>query len=294
MRRSEDLTLIVSGSRDLAARRYRIPHALLYTLGVALLVLLSSFVLSTFHYYRMYMRTLEYERLKVEVDVLRKENETFGLSAKQLGERIASLELTSKKLQMLSGLDGEGRGGVGGPSLRELPLLSLDKRGLIRHFKSLERKRISLDGHLNQLREVYKTRHILLATTPAIMPVRGYPSGGYGYRVDPFSGQREFHPGIDISAPRGNKVTSTADGTVVFVQRKLGYGKLVRIRHRFGISTRYGHLERFTVQPGQTVRKGDIIGYVGSTGRATGPHLHYEVRLNGQPLNPLRFFRDSS
>lgn len=288
----KDLVLIVSRSTRAPAFRLRVPRAFLACAVAAFLILLSSFALSTLHYYRMWTRTFEYERLMVEVDVLRKENETFGLSAKQLGEKMASLELASKKLQMLSGLDGEGRGGVGGPSLREVPLLSLDNRGLIRHFKSLERKQISLDGHLNQLQEAYKTRHILLATTPAIMPVQGYPSGGFGYRMDPFNGQREFHPGIDISAPLGSKVTAAADGTVFFARRKLGYGKLVRIRHRFGISTRYGHLDRFSVQSGQTVKKGDIIGYVGSTGRSTGPHLHYEVRFNGQPLNPLRFFRE--
>ena len=88
-------------------------------------------------------------------------------------------------------------------------------------------------------------------------------------------------------------MVATADGLVVFARRRAGYGKLVTIEHKFGISTRYGHLDRFSVEAGQRVKKGDIIGYVGSTGRSTGPHLHYEVLLRSQPLNPLRFFRAS-
>ena len=292
MSKKEKLTLIISRSVDSPARRYRISHAFLMTVGTALIVLFSSFVSSTLHYYRMWKKTSDYQLLKVEADRFRKDNEAFQLATRQLGEKISLLEVASKKLEILSGVNREGLGGVGGPSSSDNPLLSLDARSLIRHFKSLERKRISLHTKLRQLQDIYNTGTILLAATPAIMPVRGYPSGRFGYRLDPFSGERQFHPGIDISAPRGNAVTATADAVVVFARRKLGYGKLVVLEHRFGISTLYGHLNGFTVKRGQKVKKGDIIGYVGSTGRTTGAHLHYEVRLKGQPLNPLRFFRD--
>ncbi|MDA2924652.1 M23 family metallopeptidase, partial [Acidobacteria bacterium AH-259-L09] len=257
-RRREDLSLIISCSAEASALRYKISHLFLRMVATALIVLFSSFALSTLHYFHMWKRTTDYGGLKVEVDNLRKENETFRLAARQLSEKISSLEVTSKKLEILSGLEREGFGGVGGPSPYDKPLLSLDSRGLIQHFKSLERKRISLDTKLRQLQEIYNTQNILLAATPAIMPVRGYPSGGFGYRVDPFSRERVHHPGIDISAPRGNKVVVTADGLVVFARRKLGYGKLVKIEHRFGISTLYGHLDRFTVERGQQVEKGDI------------------------------------
>jgi len=262
-------------------------------MGIAVGVLVASFSLSTLHYYHMWKKTADHDLLKVSAYQLSKENDTFRLAARQLGEKVASLEVTSTKLQILSGLDEEGLGGVGGPSAYDNPLLSLDTQGLRNHFRSLERKSISLDKQLRQLQDVYNTRSILLAATPAIVPVHGYPSGRFGYRIDPFDGERDFHPGIDISAPRGNKVKATADGVVLIAARKYSYGNLVTLEHKFGISTRYGHLDRFTVEVGQKVKKGDIIGYVGSTGRATGPHLHYEVRLNGQPLNPLRFFRDS-
>ncbi len=293
MRKRGDLTIIISRSAELPARRFRLSQKFLLTMGIALGILLSSFSLSTLHYYHMWKKTTDHEQLQATSYDLSKENDTFRLAARQLSEKLAALDVTSTKLQILSGLDEEGLGGVGGPSAYENPLLSLDTQGLRIHFSSLERKSISLEAQFRQLQDVYNTRSILLAATPALVPVRGYPSGGFGYRIDPFSGERDFHPGIDISAPRGNKVSATADGVVINAGRKFSYGNLVTLEHKFGISTRYGHLDRYSVEVGQKVKKGDIIGYVGSTGRATGPHLHYEVRLNGQPLNPLRFFRDS-
>lgn len=294
MRKRDNLTVIVARSTPSPARRFTISKNFLASMGVAVIVIFSAFALSTLHYYYMWRLTTDHDGLKVEVDQLRKENETFRLSARQLNEKLSSLEVTSKKLEILSGVDEQGLGGVGGPTVVDRPLLRLDSSGLDKYFKSLERKSISLGNKLKQLQEIYNTRSILLSATPAVIPVRGYPSGGFGYRTDPFSGRREFHPGIDLSAPKGNKVIAAADGVVTFAGRKYGYGKLVKLEHRFGIATRYGHLDRVTVKPGQKVVRGDIIGYVGETGRATGPHLHYEVRFHGRALNPFQFFREPS
>ena len=288
-----DLTVIIGRDSWVSASKYRVSHRFLLAFGIALVILFSSFTLSTLHYYYMWKKTFYHDHLKLEADKLREENETFRLSARQLNEKISTLEITSQKLQLLSGSDREGLGGVGGPLGSDSSLLNLDSHSLIRHFRSLARRSISLENNLRHLQELYNTRTILLAATPAIMPVRGYPSGNYGYRIDPFTQMRDFHPGIDISAPRGSKVMATADGLVVFAGRHFGYGKLVRVNHRFGVSTRYGHLSRVVVKRGQKVNRGDIVGSVGSTGRATGPHLHYEVRMGGKSLNPLRFFRDS-
>ena len=290
--RREDLTIIVAGSACRSARRYKVSGKVLVSLGIAVAVVFASFLLSTLHYYYMWKQTADHLVLEVNAYQLDKENEAFRLAARQLNEKISSLEVTSKKLQILSGLDQESLGGVGGPSTFDSPMLSLDSQDLFEHFASMERKSISLEGNLSQLQDLYNTRSILLAATPAITPVTGYPSGRFGYRMDPFNGKRDFHPGIDISAPRGNKVIATADGVVTTAGRRYSYGKLVTLEHKFGISTRYGHLDRYTVKRGQKVKRGDIVGYVGSTGRATGPHLHYEVRLNDRPLNPLRFFLD--
>ena len=291
MSKQKKFTISVSRGVNDSVSRYRVSRAFFLVTGIVLVAFFSFFTLSMLHYYHMWKDFDDYALLKNKFTQLSKENEAFRLVARQLNEKVSSLEVSSKKLEMISGLTGEGLGGVGGPS----PFVpsELDSQSLSKHFRSLERRSISLGASLRQLQGLYNTRIILLASTPAIMPVQGYPSGNFGYRKDPFNGEREFHPGIDISSPRGNKVMATADGVVAFAGRKIGYGKLIKIKHRFGISTLYGHLGSITVKHGQSIRKGDLIGYVGSTGRTTGPHLHYEVRLNSQPLNPLRFFRDS-
>ncbi len=291
--RRRDLTVIVARFADVPARKFSIPEPLLLTAIVAVAVLLAAFVFSALHYHQMWSRSQDHADLKAEVDQLRKQNEAFRIAAKQLTDRISSIEVAAQKLKIVSGLDQDGLGGVGGPSAAGDSVLQLDEQSLFRHFESLDRKSITLLDELRQLQEYYKDRNILLAATPSVMPVRGYPSDRYGMRSDPFTGERDFHPGLDISAPQGNRVVATADGTVSFSGRKVGYGKVVILDHRFGISTRYGHLARAVVDGGQKVRKGDIIGYVGQTGRATGPHVHYEVRLNGRPLDPLRFFQES-
>jgi len=127
----------------------------------------------------------------------------------------------------------------------------------------------------------------LSRAAPSIWPLAGWLSSGYGQRKDPFDGSPEFHAGLDIAADRGTPVRATADGTVQTAGFNGNYGNAVLVDHGYGISTRFGHLSRLGVRPGQAVRRGAVIGFVGSTGRATSPHLHYEILLNGRPINPL-------
>jgi murein DD-endopeptidase MepM/ murein hydrolase activator NlpD len=125
---------------------------------------------------------------------------------------------------------------------------------------------------------------------PSIWPVAGAIRGGFGVRRNPFGGSgSEFHKGQDISAPMGTPVIATADGVITIAGWQRGYGRVVYIDHGNGLTTRYGHLSRIDVIEGQTIRRGEQLGLVGSTGRSTGPHLHYEVRMNGQPLNPIPY-----
>ncbi len=145
-----------------------------------------------------------------------------------------------------------------------------------------------LESHLSIVRRDVERREALAAATPSIWPVHGWLSAGFGLRPDPFTGESDFHPGLDISADKGTPVYATASGTVEMAQATGDYGNLVVVNHGFGLVTRYGHLSRFAVQTGQRVARGDVLGYVGATGRATGPHLHYEVLANDKLLNPLR------
>jgi murein DD-endopeptidase MepM/ murein hydrolase activator NlpD len=143
-------------------------------------------------------------------------------------------------------------------------------------------------SRLDIMRSGVQRRQALASATPSIWPVAGWLSSSYGNRRDPFTGGPDFHPGLDISADYGQPVRATADGTVAVAGASGAYGNLVEIDHGYGIVTRYGHLSRFQSIAGQQVHRGDVIGYVGSTGRSTSAHLHYEILLNGKLTNPLK------
>ena len=128
-----------------------------------------------------------------------------------------------------------------------------------------------------------------LALTPSIAPAAGVLTAGFGARSDPFTNHSEFHTGIDISTPAGNRVVAPASGTVVRVGWDKGYGRFVEIAHGYGVTTLFGHLQTARVAEGQRVKRGDLVALVGSTGRSTGPHLHYEVHTDGKPVNPLDY-----
>jgi murein DD-endopeptidase MepM/ murein hydrolase activator NlpD len=145
-----------------------------------------------------------------------------------------------------------------------------------------------LENRLNYVRHTVERREALAAATPSIWPAHGWLTGTFGGRSDPFTGEPGYHQGIDIATDKGQPVYATADGTVKSAERAGEYGNLIVLTHDFGLSTRYGHLSRFGVSAGQRVGRGDIIGYVGSTGRSTGSHLHYEILANGKLINPLQ------
>ena len=146
----------------------------------------------------------------------------------------------------------------------------------------------ALESRIDNMRSGVERRQALAAATPSIWPVAGWISSGYGTRRDPFSGDEGFHPGLDISANAGEAVVAPGDGVVGSAGVNGNYGNLIVLDHGFGITTRYGHLSRFAVTAGQQVHRGDVIGSVGSTGRSTSPHLHYEIWINGQLADPLR------
>lgn len=142
---------------------------------------------------------------------------------------------------------------------------------------------------LQELYELLKDQHSLLSSTPSIRPVPGIYTSGYGYRISPFTGKQTMHTGMDLSAPIGTIVRVAADGIVTKIENDPGYGKVVVVSHGYGYSTLYGHNSKILVKTGQKVKRGDAITEVGNTGRSTGPHLHYEVRVNGVEVNPTKY-----
>jgi murein DD-endopeptidase MepM/ murein hydrolase activator NlpD len=155
-------------------------------------------------------------------------------------------------------------------------------------------EQLRTDARMEEVRQqdlisAINARRDLLAATPSIWPTKGWISSSFGYRTSPFTGRREFHKGLDISGPIGTPVYAPANGTVTFSGTDGGYGICIVLNHGNGITTRYAHMHRTSVKVGQTVTRGELIGLMGNTGRSTGPHLHYEVRLNGVFVNPERF-----
>jgi murein DD-endopeptidase MepM/ murein hydrolase activator NlpD len=151
-----------------------------------------------------------------------------------------------------------------------------------------------LESRLRFVRRDVEHREALAAATPSIWPTQGWLTGTFGGRSDPFTGEPGFHQGLDISTDKGTPVHATADGTVESAAYSGDYGNLIVLAHGFGLTTRYGHLSAFAVKPGDPVKRGDVIGYVGATGRATGSHLHYEILINGRLINPLQLLTQPS
>lgn len=143
-----------------------------------------------------------------------------------------------------------------------------------------------------ELWESLSERQSLLNATPNIRPAKGWITSRFGYRMNPFTGQTNMHAGLDLAAAPGSPVYAPADGIVIFASYDESYGKLVSIDHGYGVTTRFGHNSQIYVHVGQRVNKWDVIAAVGNTGRSTGPHCHYEVRINGTPVDPANFILD--
>ena len=187
--------------------------------------------------------------------------------------------------------------GIGGPDELGLQnLASLGEKKQEEALKEMHQELTQLKGvaskqeaSLQVLIEYFEDKRSLYASTPTIWPVRGWVTSPFGSRTSPFSGILKFHEGIDIAAQTGTPVMSPADGVVIRAGFSTGYGNLVEISHGYGIRTIYAHNSRLNVKEGQRVKRGEVICYVGDTGTSTGPHLHYEVRLNSLPVNPVRY-----
>ena len=268
-------------------RKLKVSHRLLFSL-VSLVS--TSLCLSTFfsvQYFTSLSQTHELSKLRRENRELQTANEQFGKSVESLRTQLRTVEDRTRKLAIIAGittLDEASQGGSGG--LRNDELTGSPYRDDVDKM-SFRSHRLNKD--LSALEEKFVAQSRMLSSTPSIAPVRGILTDGFGGRSDPFTGEPGQHNAIDISSAVGQPIRSPADGIVVKAEWANGYGNVIYISHGYGYSTRYGHLSSFAVRPGARVKRGDVIGYVGSTGRSTGPHLHYEVRVNNNPVNPLEY-----
>ncbi|MEP6570959.1 MAG: M23 family metallopeptidase [Acidobacteriota bacterium] len=249
------------------------------------LLALLVIIFSACSLYGIYGMTQQATHLRTvsENQRLRAENERQREALNDLNNRVEAVEDTSRKLAEKSGVVNQEAvtPGTGGPAL------PLDANSLA----ALEGKMNHLERNIKAYENVLRER----GYTPSIWPVVGKLESGFGGRRNPFGGSGyEFHTGQDIDAQTGDPVVAGASGTVTFAGVQNGYGNLIVIDHGGALTTRYGHLSHIDVTQGQTVARGQFIGKVGSTGRSTGPHLHYEIRINDEPVDPLRYLLTSS
>lgn len=261
-------------------------------IGATLALLLGAVLV---HYTWINVEVGELRRLRSENAALSTKAMAYEENATKLQTKLLNLQNMVMKLGVMAGLEktlpDPALGGVGGLTRLETIPPSVDAA---LSMKAMEKTTEELTARSSRLEEFYQDQKVLLASTPSVWPVRGYLASGFGNRLDPFTNQPDFHPGLDIATPMGAKVQAPADGVVVSTGLKGSYGNAIVIDHGYGVVTRYGHLSGFNVRPGQRVRRGDVIGFVGQTGRATAPHLHYEVWVRDQNQNPIQYILDES
>ena len=234
----------------------------------------------------------------------RKFLERFGARLNELDGRLSALRKSEDQLRIMASVKPRGLRndlGLGGVNKDEQDVsfggLSPSGRRFVtrlnRQFLDLEQRFSSQKSAFEALVNIFKEKKVVLAHTPSILPARGWLTSGFGRRRSPFTNRMQFHSGIDIVSRQGTPIMAPADGLVIKAKREGGYGNIIEIRHMQGIVTRYAHNKKNLVRAGMRVKRGSIIAQVGSTGRSTGPHLHYEVHLNGVAVNPMLYIVDT-
>lgn len=249
-----------------------------------LLTAVSVFVLVSF--FTGGVDSTRVERLRQENQELRQANLAFEESIGDLQSRLGDYEARTRKLAIVAGIENleGGEAGVGGEGTGVNPV-DLD---------FLEYRATRLSRKLDHVQSELAERVRWISSMPSVAPVKGIVTSGFGTRRDPITGRRTFHPAVDIAAPPGQEVRAPSDGLVTRAGRIGGLGNAVYLSHGFGIATRFGHMSRLEVRPGQQVERGELLGYVGRTGRSTGYHLHYEVHVDGEAINPLGYILDGT
>ncbi len=258
-------------------RRIQIPHKALYVVvGLALFGSVSLFGMVS-SYLRMSWKVANYNSLRSQVDTLRNRYQALQRENDQKQEQLASLQLMASEVSVALGLKRKLEGAD--DIAEEGPLVPGFK-------ESIEDYNFLKSASFSRLNHTY-ARAWQKNIVPSMWPVNGSLLSRFGDREDPFSGEGAFHKGVDISAPTGTAVHAAADGIVYHAEHVGGgYGRLVIIDHGNGMRTWYAHLSRVNVIPGQEIRRGEILGTSGASGRVTSPHLHFEVRMGGTPVNP--------
>lgn len=235
-------------------------------------------------YTRMLLKTQRFNQLRTEKEALRSQYSQLEQIAQENQLQAQSLTSLAGEVSSLYGLKPD-------PVFQDDDPASASLQQFYALRMTAMTGAASVGIGMGDIRDASTRDWLRLAQAPTLWPVQGRVSGSFGERIDPFSGEGAFHRGVDIAAAVGTRIIAPADGVVRFAELVNGYGRTVLIDHGNGISTLYGHMSGYAVTPGELVHRGDTIGYVGQSGRSTGPHLHYEVRIFNTPVNPNKYLR---
>ncbi len=285
-------------------RKFEITSAKIYTGTLSFLIAIALIVAFSFSYKGLKSNIAQFKGMNLD-SIITAQSRELQIAQNQLSNTKAELDSLKQYVVSLSGLEKQVRDSLklGDSKVSLEYVLSHTSKAKLQSTTQLPENVAKLLSeetnttllseerakNLNMLKNAADGYNKLLAETPNIWPLHGYVSSPFGWRPSPFGSGWEFHKGIDICAYYGAPIRATADGTVEYAGWNGGYGNFVKIYHRDGIETCYGHMEKVATKAGAHIKKGQVIGYEGSTGLATGPHLHYEIRVNGTAVNPIKY-----
>ncbi len=316
-------TILLVSDRDAKVKKVRLEHRTLVRGAVCIAVVLAGLVAMAGHYFSVVSRVAENAVIRAENFELQNRWKEAEQKFAHINEELDRVKRLNANLRHITRLNdperklalgpaerppgGQELVGMGGPAEAHSalapatePPMYADGTGLpakaqsegadlLKQLDDLDKKVKGQEKEARSLKSYFEDQQALLASAPSIWPVRGWVTSDFSVRLDPYTGERVMHEGLDVAAALGSKVRAPADGTVVYAGVEGGYGRVVVVDHGYGLKTRYGHLLKTEVKVGDKVKRGQVIAQVGNSGRSTGPHLHYEVRVNGVADNPRKF-----
>lgn len=292
-------TILFLPSNPSKVKKLILSGFLIKALAVSALILLVTSSIVFLDYINVKKKEIDLTNLKEQTKIQNVQIQTFADKINDMEAELDRLRSLDTKIRVLTNPGSDepkanigkiSLGGKGGPEA--VPLSSNRETALNEMMTKLDRLSLEAKGQESRLHELHASIEMeksLASATPSLWPLRGYLSSAFGDRESPFGSNSEFHEGVDISAPLGSPVVASADGVVTLADGDAGLGNAVAIDHGYGFVSRYGHLSKILVHAGDKVKAGQKIGLVGSTGRSTGPHLHYEVAVNGFKVNPMKY-----
>ncbi len=293
-------TVLILPDATSPAWKFHLNKTIVTVVSSVTAVSVLAFAFCLYQYVHLNGRMGELKQLRQQVT----DRHFLAAKVSQLEGDLARLRDLDRNLRVLAGLDAKDdqgtRLGQGGSDISSQAALREAMHKGTGHLadwvgqdlEALGNEILSREKSFGELKDLLERQRSVRASTPSIWPVRGLMTSGYGYRASPFTGQREMHEGLDIAAPFGTPIMATADGVVSFVGPLGNFGNVVFINHGHGLATLYAHTSTIRVEEGQPVKRGQTIACIGTSGRATGPHVLYEVQVNGAPVNPLKYILD--